>query len=162
MPASPAGSRVRPRANRRYRRYAWVFVAAGAICVVLQIASIPLYAGSALGAGLSWRFEHGRLTITKSRMPSREGFFIAFNSEGLRFLPAMVVRALGDWSITIPIWMPLAACAGGAFVCFRRAGGAAAAACGSCGYDLSGLPGAQACPECGFPTPARGGGTIQP
>lgn len=56
---------------------------------------------------------------------------------------------MGQYVIEAPLWVPAAAL--GAIGCFgrKRAWGSEAGRCGTCGYDLHGLPAGAACPECG-------------
>lgn len=130
---------------------AWVLAAASALLCGLYVLSVPLYSGSSVGSRMSWRMEHGRLKV-ECRPAGRnpESFYIAGNSEGLRFAPDWHVYSAGDWFFNVPLWVPLGACVLGSAGLFfamrkrRRPG-----VCARCGYDLSGLAAGARCPECG-------------
>lgn len=73
----------------------------------MYVLSIPLYAGSGIGSDYSWRLEHGRFSFERNPGLASESFFIAPNSEGLRFQPAWNSFGGGGFTVSIPLWMPL-------------------------------------------------------
>jgi len=149
---------MRPRRHSRLSRYP--ALASAAAILLLYIANLPFYSGSTIGRSYAWRMEHGRLTIARSRTRNPESFYIAANSEGLRWSPALRYSALADWSVTIPLYIPLALTVAWSL----RAWGAVRSrpnSCPSCGYPRASLPPSSPCPECGstehtpVPPPAR-------
>lgn len=137
--------------HRFARVSAWLLAAASVLLVLLFLANLPFYSGSSVGSRLNWRMEHGRLRV-ECEPPGRnpESFYIAGNSEGLKFAPDWHVYSAGDWFFNIPLWVPLAACILGSaalFIVTRKQ--PKPGVCGSCGYDLRGLGAGARCPECG-------------
>lgn len=136
------------------RIFAWMLAAVSVLLAALYVLSVPFYSGSSVGSRLCWRMEHGRLKVEcRPRGRNPESFYIAINSEGLRFAPDWHVYSAGNWFFNVPLWVPLGASVVGSaglfFVTRRRR---KAGVCGKCGYDLRGLPGGAAgarCPECG-------------
>lgn len=165
------GSRRARMLRSRVVRYGAPLV--GLVLLLLIGLCLPFYAGSTIhaspGAGdaqssgawrASWRLEHGRLNIRCLPDPvisvqMYEPFWVAPNSEGLRWAPSGDLNGLRDWSLTIPLWMPLAVLVGLAGAGWRghfsarRADRAARGMCPACGYDRSGLAADAVCPECG-------------
>jgi hypothetical protein len=90
--------------------------------------------------------EHGRLKIKVSSVSHTENFYIAPNSEGLRFSPEWHFYGWGDWDINVPLWAPLLLCLVWAADAWR--GERMPGAC-RCGYQLEGLAAQGRCPECG-------------
>ena len=77
----------------------------------LWIANLPFYGGA---AGPHWKFrmEHGRLRVVhRSEAGNPKSFYVAPNSEGLKFLPEWDPDG-ADKMINVPLWLPLLACAG--------------------------------------------------
>lgn len=137
--------------RRSKRRLAWLLAAASVLIVALYVANIPFYAGSTAGSRLTWRMEHGRFKFECKPPPRNlESFYIAANSEGLKFAPDWHIYSAGDWFFNLPLWVPLAATTFGSALLFwstrtrRRPG-----LCPNCGYDLTGLAAGTKCPECG-------------
>jgi hypothetical protein len=133
---------------------AWILTCAATLVALLYIASVPFYAGSSIGSRLNWRMEHGRLRIDfRPAGWITQYFFIAINSEGLKFAPEWRFYSAGHWLVVVPLWIPLGPCvlgSAGLFVATRRR--SAAGGCTHCGYDLNGLAAAKPgtkCPECG-------------
>ncbi len=128
-----------------------MLAAASAMLVLLWAANVPFYSVSTIGDHNGWRIEHGRLGMRLVPFVHHEGFYIAGNTEGLKFAPDWHVWAWNDWNVVLPLWMPLLLCAAGSFWMFRTShrpkGG-----CVQCGYDLLGLStdarGVKS-PECG-------------
>lgn len=92
----------------------WLFRTgfAGAILIgLLWIMNLPFYSGAG-GPHLRWRMEHGRFRIEHRSEPIHpETFYIALNSEGLRFGPEADFDG-DDWMINLPLWIPFLACVG--------------------------------------------------
>ncbi len=110
--------------------------------------SVPLYAGSSVGP-VTWRLEHGRLSVYRRLSGSQDSFYIAYNSEGLLFAPSLSVNGLNDWTVTIPIWALLLLCTAVFFASAirdRRRARRSIGTCANCGYDIRGV---SRCPECG-------------
>jgi len=93
-------------ARKRIAR--WAAAAVTAALLLLFAANVPFYSGSALGPELSWRMEHGRLTLRRSPVTASETFYVANNTEGLRFAFDGDFWQAGDWRMTVPLWAPLA------------------------------------------------------
>ena len=82
-------------------------IVAAILLGILLLLNLPFYAGAGLGEGLSWRMEHGRLGITKGPGHERDDFWLALNSEGLKWKPEF--RGDSDaWEVQLPIWIPFA------------------------------------------------------
>lgn len=113
MVSSPNVVRWSPalgRGERLLRIAAWTAVA---VLLALQLASLPFYTGSSLGGRFHWRLEHARLTLKQAPIDFyHESFFVGLNTEGLKWTPEGRINSLTHWSVTIPLWMPLAAAVG--------------------------------------------------
>lgn len=145
-----------PRRHGRLSRSTALGVAAGVLLV--YIANVPFYSGSTLGRGFGWRMEQGRLTVSRAPGRNPESFYVAANSAGLlRWSPAWRVGSRGHWSVTIPLYVPLALAAGWAIQAWRP-GRAVPGVCRKCGYRVDGLPAGSPCPECGRRPAAAGTG----
>lgn len=142
---------------RGRRAAGWGLLALTLLLAGVQILSVPFYAGSRIGGWGAWRLENGRLTIWRRAGGTSESFFIANNTEGLRFMPMAQLWSLREWRVVIPVWMPLVAAGVGGVVLFRRSkdGGPR---CRRCGYALAGLASGASCPECGRRAPEGGAG----
>jgi hypothetical protein len=77
------------------------------VLVLLYAANMPFYSGSSVGPHWSWRMEHGRIKIERGASVAHESFYVAINSEGLRFRPEWRFDDLGNWYVNIPLWLPL-------------------------------------------------------
>lgn len=86
------------------------------LLVLLYALCLPFYSGSSIGGHLAWRLEHGRMTVRAREATSREEFYVAPNSEGLRFMPELEFGSLVDWGITIPLWVPVLGAGVGAWI----------------------------------------------
>jgi hypothetical protein len=75
----------------------------------VYLANVPFYAGATFASGLSWRMEHGRLTL-RNAAGREKPFSVDLNTEGLRWR-AEWRRGRDSWSVTIPLWIPLGLCA---------------------------------------------------
>jgi hypothetical protein len=131
----------------------WLLSAATIILVLLYFLSLPFYAGSSITANTSWRFEHGRLTVKHSSVSRTESFYVDFNSEGLKWAPNARFHGAGEWSITLPLWIPLALTALPAALLWRSRLRPPPGHCQHCRYDRRSLPPAAPCPECGRTLP---------
>jgi hypothetical protein len=128
---------------------AWTLTILTVLLVLLYAANVPFYSGSRIGAMGSWRMEHGRITLQRLSFASNESFYVAINTEGLRFRPSYRLAAWNDWGFTLPLWMPLLVVAGFAIREWRRPRSGRHGLCPSCGYPLRGLAPGATCPECG-------------
>lgn len=109
-----------------------------------------------MGSRLAWRLEHGRLTIKCHPPQNPESFYVAINSEGLRWAWDGTFTGVGDWMLCVPLWAFLAVALGWAVWAWRgkhRSGSSVEEdRCAACGYVLKGLIG-PVCPECGRQRP---------
>ncbi|MEK6702911.1 MAG: hypothetical protein AABZ53_11650 [Planctomycetota bacterium] len=87
------------------RGVVWACATMGLVCLALHVVCLPYYAGSSVGGFLRWRLEHGRLTVKQSQVESHEAFYVANNTEGLRWAPAGRFFDWKEWSVTVPLWM---------------------------------------------------------
>lgn len=130
--------------RRRWAR--WISAGVTILLLMLYALNMPFYSGAGITARLHWRMEHGRLTVERT-VAHRESFYIAINSEGLRFRPRWRYGSWDAWSVTIPLWAPLGLAAGWcAWVWWPRR---LPHACRACGYSRAGLAQGAPCPECG-------------
>jgi hypothetical protein len=136
-----------------WRAVFWAGIALWALFAIAYVLSVPFYSGAGWSWG-RWRMEHGRLTVALTPSPQHESFYVAINSEGLRFGPEMRIRSWNDASVTAPLWMGLLFAGGLAAVARRRHRHARQRAgrdvCRRCGHSLAGLGRSPiTCPECG-------------
>ena len=96
-----------------------LFLTAAALLFVLNILCLPFYSGASLSPRFHWRLEHGRVTVRATQPFNQESFYIAMNSEGLLFTPRASYFSPGDWSLTIPLWIPIVALLGGTLLTRR-------------------------------------------
>ncbi len=89
------------------RVHRWGSLSLTLALAALQFASLPFYAGSTVGSRLGWRLEHGRLTVRCAPALNPEDFYIAFNSEGLKWAWDARISSVGDWMVCVPLWTPL-------------------------------------------------------
>ncbi len=145
------------RPSRRTRRCnRWGSLLVLTVLAALFLANLPFYSGSSLGPSLAWRLEGARLNITRRPSRNPESFYIAINSEPLRWNWDARYNAPGDWYISIPLWTPiLLALAWTLFAWWpaRRRFDPRNPRCPSCGYALASIPPNSPCPECGKPAP---------
>jgi hypothetical protein len=133
------------------RRISRILSAALLICLLTLITlNLPFYAGSTLGPTLSWRLEGARLNIVRRPSQNPEHFYVAINSEPLRWNFAAHYYSTSDWFIRIPLWMPLVAVATCVIFSWwpapRRLD---PLRCSRCNYSLVDLTPGTPCPECG-------------
>lgn len=140
----------RPRPRRILR---WLSATVLALLLALHVLAVPFYAGSTLPVGLSWRFEHARLRVERRPQGTRESFYIALNSEGLRFGPQWRLHSWHSWMINIPLWMLIAPSLGLTIWSWMPVRDRSPGRCPGCGYSLSGLGTGAPCPECGRAPP---------
>jgi hypothetical protein len=95
---------VRQRSRRLAR---WSAVAVLTLLAVIYVANVRFYSGASVGELFSWRMEHGRLTLKRSPVTAHRTFYVAGNTEGLRFAFEGNWRSTGDWRVSIPLWAPL-------------------------------------------------------
>ena len=108
-----------PSARHAYlHRFTLAFLIVAALMLLLWLLNRPFYAGSRIASIGSWRLEHGRLTLNWGR-PSTESFYIAINSEPVRWAAEFTPYSPGDWRIVVPLWLPMAASLALAGVCWR-------------------------------------------
>ncbi|MFO0835893.1 MAG: hypothetical protein U0638_13050 [Phycisphaerales bacterium] len=77
---------------------------AAMMVAVLWLLNLPFYSGSRIGSLGSWRLEHGRFTLNWGR-PSTESFYIAINSEPVRWKAEFTHYSPGEWQIVVPLWV---------------------------------------------------------
>ena len=65
------------------------------------------YTGASIGH-LVWRFEHGRLTLRYGEHLGDVSFYVAINSEPLRFALEGRWYGSGSWTVSLPIWLAIA------------------------------------------------------
>jgi hypothetical protein len=137
----------------------WTLTLALALLLILHVLCVPFYSGASISPTLQWRLEHARLTIKRTPPGTLESFYIAVNSEGLRFSPGIRVYSNGVWYVRLPLWMPIAALALPTVFAWRshrrRGARSAAEACPKCGYARTGLSPGTPCPECGAATAVK-------
>lgn len=104
------------------RAVRWRFCTATLVGLVLALTllNIPFYAGSSLGSSAAWRLEHGRLTVKWGAASGNESFFIALNSEGLKWAPRCSFASIREASLTIPLWMVFLGTSGVAVIVWKR------------------------------------------
>lgn len=100
-------------------RRARVSLGATLLLAALLVLNLPFYAGAG-GERIAWRMEHGRLTLRCSESARPQGFWVAPNSEGLRWSPSGRFHAWNYWTVTLPLWIPLAICLGWHLAARRR------------------------------------------
>ena len=88
----------------------WWALSASVFVFLVYAANVPFYAGSSLGERYSWRMEHGRVTVERSRATTPEPFWLDINSEGLSFAWDWNEYGPGEWTLVLPLWIPLALC----------------------------------------------------
>lgn len=116
----------------------------------LSMVGTPFYARTSISGG----------ALVYEWMPvNPDGSRSGFGNTGWR-LTKRPAHAMAGWPqlvrtgfvhrFALPLWMPLVLCAGLTVVAWRVGRRAAdPLACPSCGYNLTGLDAATACPECG-------------
>lgn len=107
-----------PVARTAPRRIKFAALAAAALVLVVWLLNRPFYAGSRIGTLGSWRLEHGRLTLDWGR-PSTESFYIAINSETVRWAAEFTHDSPGAWRVVAPLWIAGAMALALAAVCWR-------------------------------------------
>jgi len=86
---------------------AWVLgIVASCALGLLYPLNMAFYTGSTIGNWI-WRLEHGRLQIRHALGAGEESFYVAINSEPLQFGLEGNWFSLSNWSMCIPIWVPL-------------------------------------------------------
>jgi hypothetical protein len=101
----------------------WISTGAALLVLVLWIANLPFYAGAPVGDHYKWRMEHGRVRVTRWADPPqrKQTFYVAANSEGLRWSWEWRRYGEGSWSLTVPLWAPFLLFAGIAAATWRQA-----------------------------------------
>lgn len=92
--------------RRGTRAVFWSLVTLSVAALMLHAACVPFYAGGPIGrAGspMAWRLEHGRMTVRYFSGGLRETFFVANNTEALRWGDEWSGGG-GSWSGTVPLW----------------------------------------------------------
>lgn len=82
----------------------WISGTGGVTTLLLLLLDLAFYSGASLGSHVHWRLEHGRLTVKATSIAFRESFYVAINSEELRWRPEGQFSSWQDWTITIPLW----------------------------------------------------------
>ena len=87
-------------------------IAAGVLVVLLLalLLNVGLYAGSRLGDEASWRLEHGRLGIQWGTWAKHDDFWVAGNTEPMRWEPEWSASE-GHGGMWLPLWIPAAVAA---------------------------------------------------
>jgi hypothetical protein len=75
--------------------------------LLLLAANVPFYAGSTPVDGFSWRMESGRLELWRSDTKSAKSFWVAGNTEGLKWAPRVRIHGTDNWRLLLPLWIPL-------------------------------------------------------
>jgi hypothetical protein len=75
--------------------------------LLLLAANVPFYAGSTPMEGFSWRMESGRLELWRSDTKAPKSFWVAGNTEGLKWVPRVRIHGADDWRLVLPLWIPL-------------------------------------------------------
>ncbi|MFT5042445.1 MAG: hypothetical protein ACI8TX_003432 [Hyphomicrobiaceae bacterium] len=88
------------------RRWSKLAVLGAIAIVALYLLNTAVYTGSDIGH-FRWRLEHGRLLLHLADTNGRENFYVAANSEPLQFAIEGVWRSASNWSVTLPLWIPL-------------------------------------------------------
>lgn len=111
--------------RRTFRRLRLASLALVLFVAVLWFLNLPFYSGSRISSLGSWRLEHGRFTLNWGR-PSTESFYIAINSEPVRWKAEFTHYSPGEWQIVVPLWVvgALALVAAGTFWRLERRAGA--------------------------------------
>jgi len=82
----------------------------GIVATLVLIALYPLnclfYAGSSVG-DFKWRLEHGRVRVRHSPAIREQSFYVAINSGPLRFGLSWRWNSTSDWTLFLPLWLPL-------------------------------------------------------
>jgi hypothetical protein len=79
-----------------------------ATLLLLLALNVPFYAGSTPVQGFSWRMESGRVELWRSDTKSPKSFWVAGNTEGLKWAPRVRIHGADDWRVILPLWIPLA------------------------------------------------------
>ncbi|MHC4939714.1 MAG: hypothetical protein ACYTHK_12145 [Planctomycetota bacterium] len=93
-------------------RLRWILLGCTLALLLLYPLNLLVYAGQSIPPDYRWRFEHGRLTIRHGDNVGTESFYLAPNSEPLRFAPRWRSCDPANWEVAIPLWMPLLLFAG--------------------------------------------------
>jgi uncharacterized protein len=109
-PRVPGGAAPPPAPGGSHGRSWRVAMACTALVAMVYLANLPFYAGSRLGGDLHWRMEHGRLTLLSHPRHAAPDFWLAGNTEGLRWVPEWRRLTADHWWVTIPLWIPLGLC----------------------------------------------------
>ena len=79
-------------------------VAESALVMTAWALNVPFYSGAG-GPHWNWRLEHGRIRVAHRPEPANpQSFYVAANSEGLRWAPEWRRYAPGDWTVNVPLW----------------------------------------------------------
>lgn len=79
------------------------------LSLLLFLLNLPYYSGWGNGR-FRWRMEHGRIKLElRESAVNPESFYIASNTEGLRFAPQWSYGSAGAWMLNLPLWVPLGA-----------------------------------------------------
>jgi hypothetical protein len=101
-------------------RTRWLAASSAAFVFVLYLANLPLYAGQSFEGGFSWRMEHGRITVSQDPRTHAKPFWVDWNTESLRWSAQWRRLSPEGWVLTLPLWIPLAACLAWCGVSWRR------------------------------------------
>lgn len=85
-----------------------VFTGVSATLLLLLAANLPFDAGATPVGGFSRRMEPGRLELVRSDTHSPQSFWLAGNTEGLKWAPRTRLGGRNQWRVHLPLWIPLA------------------------------------------------------
>lgn len=102
-------------------RSRWLSTGLSAALLALLALNVPFYAGGTPVEGFSWRLEHGCLSLWRSDTKRPKSFWVAGNTEGLRWTPRVRLHGTDNWRVILPLWMPLAAALAWCAWSWRRA-----------------------------------------
>jgi hypothetical protein len=120
---APAGAHGYHQGMRGPRwRSRWLSTGLSAALLALLALNVPFYAGGTPVEGFRWRMEHGCLSLLRSDVVRLQSFWVAGNTEGLRWTPRVRIHDSDHWRVILPLWMPLVAALAWCAWSWRRTG----------------------------------------
>jgi hypothetical protein len=152
MTGFPRKNRAIVQKRHRRRRGRWLLLACAAACVATTVLSVWTIFGITLAPVLTEvSVCQGRLWVNHDLYPpARWSASIHWYSEAPveHWWRPRIYVGREYWIVAIPMWIPNALLIGGSvWVWWPRR--AVANLCEQCGYDRTGLPRIERCPECG-------------